>query len=58
MSPAPKLPPLHVLSLDPAIGRKIVSLDFRIPRLLSHLATFFGFPPASLRSADRVSHGK
>ena len=26
MSPAPKLPPLHVLSLDPAIGRKIIDV--------------------------------
>ena len=26
MSPAPELPPLHVLSLDPAIGRKIVDV--------------------------------
>src|SRR5262245_15357898 len=26
MSPVPELPPLHVLSLDPAIGRKIVDV--------------------------------
>jgi adenylate cyclase len=26
MSPAPELPPLHVLSLDPAIGRKIIDV--------------------------------
>ena len=26
MSPAPELPPLHVLSLDPALGRKIIDV--------------------------------